>query len=133
MTIHRASLGVPNVIISDIVGGTGATEQAPSQDQNPCSSPADVERCSQLSLLCRNQGGVVEITNDGVSGPADWNKHQEAGNDEDNSSSYCHSALLHFVFDKICALASNHRKQNPKNSSDDGDDSECSGSLQVLS
>lgn len=71
------------------------------------------------------------MTNEEVGGPADGNKHEEAGNDEHDSSSNGHFAFLSFTFHTVGALSPNDAESDPRETNDDGDGDECSGSLQV--
>lgn len=92
--VCRSRLRVLDIIVVLISGGTGAAEEAPSQEQQPRRAPADVERGPELPLLSAGQHGVVEITNNGAGAPADGNEHREACGDEDDARRHGHFALF---------------------------------------
>ncbi|KAF3840978.1 hypothetical protein F7725_006840 [Dissostichus mawsoni] len=83
--VLRASLGVLHIVVLLNSGGTGAAEEPPAQDQQPCGGPAEVQRGPQLPPLSVGHDGVVEITNDGVGSPADGDQHHDACDDKDDS------------------------------------------------
>lgn len=58
--------------------GAVPTQQPPSQQQQSSSCPADVQSRSQLVPLGLNQQWVVEVGDDGVGRPGDWNKTQHS-------------------------------------------------------
>lgn len=129
--VDRASFGILHVVVV-LFGGAGAAEEPPAQEQQPCGGPADVERGPQLPPLGVGQDGVVEVPDDGVGGPADGDQHQEASDDEDDACSDGHFALLHFILNKVGALAAHHSEEDPEDPDDDCYDDQRSGGLQVL-
>lgn len=130
--VHRASLGVPDIIVVLILGRTRAAEEPTADEEQPSSAPANVERGPQLPLLSINQGWVVEIPNDCVGRPADGDEDQDACDDEGDTCCDGHSALSDFIWNEVGALASHHAQQDSNDCNDDGDDNECSGGLQIL-
>jgi len=51
-----------------------ATEYGSGNNEAEGSNPAQVEGLSKLPFLCKVDHRVVEVTDDGVGNPADWNE-----------------------------------------------------------
>lgn len=74
-------------VASALLTVTGNTaEQGPSSDQHQRGGPAYVESISKLMLLGSLHYWVVELSDDGIGHPAHRDEHQDARDDEDDTS-----------------------------------------------
>ncbi len=108
-----------------------AAEQSSSDDQQGSGSPANVKRCSQLSLLCLVQQGVVEVLDDDVGRPAHRDQTQHSRNDENHTGSDTDFGFGALILDAIGAFASSHGQHDTQDPNNDGNDGERTGGLKV--
>lgn len=129
--------GSPRGRVSDRWGelafhGAGEAEEHAPEEQESGSRPAHVQGSPHFPLLGGWDVGVVELPDDDVGCPAEGNEDQEAGQDEDDSSSEQYSALHLAALVADRALSSNHGHQKSDQAHDGCHDRESSASLELL-
>lgn len=109
-----------------------AAENGPSNQQQACSGPAQIQRCPDLHLLSSGDDRTVELNHDGVGWPGDGHNLCQSCCDERCPRSNHHLGFDALVIDAVGALGSHHGDEQSHHTHYDGDDSEGPGGLQVL-
>lgn len=120
------------VVILLLLRWTGTAEKTSTENQKCSSAKANVECSPKLPLLSTVDDGVVEVLDDGVGGPADWDETQDSSNDEGDATGNSHFDLFALILHKVGALASIDSQDHCEQADDDGDDDQSSGGLQIL-
>lgn len=95
-----------------------ATEYGSSSNEAEGSYPAQVEGLSKLPFLCNVDYGVVEVTDDGVGNPADWNELDSTREDEEEPSCQNNTVL------GLPAALRAPRALHPNNGNDESEEGE---------
>jgi len=109
-----------------------ATEETSTQEKQAGWSPANVKWFPELPPLAVHQQRVVEVPDYGIRSPADGNEDKNSSDDEDDAAGDSNLCFRHLVFHEVGALSSHETQEDSKHPSDDGDDHQGSGALQIL-
>ncbi|KAF7650987.1 hypothetical protein LDENG_00117830, partial [Lucifuga dentata] len=94
--------------------------------------PADVDRRADLPLLGRRDLRVVEVHDDVVGHPAEWNQHENPADDVDDPSRVHDFSLHRFILDAVGALRPGDGHREGRDPQHGGDHRQGPGCLQVL-
>lgn len=143
--VRAFSLPVQTLAVNWVVGWWGvpvacgflktaakATEYGSGSDEAEGSYPAQVECLSKLPFLCNIDLGVVEVTDDGVGNPADWNELDCTREDEKEPSRQNNVALgLPAAWHAPCALHPDNSNHETEEGEHRPSTHQPSGGLQV--
>lgn len=119
-------------VVSGFTWWTGAAEESAAEHEEGSARPADVQGGPELPALGIREHRVVEVPDDGVGRPGDWNElHDSRYNEQDTRDDH-HPGFGGFFFDAVGALGPGDGNQHGQESQQDGDDGEGPGCLEIL-
>lgn len=124
-------VGHPRWLVLLLFWRAAGAQHGPANQEQGGRSPADVEGRPQLSPLCADQEGAVEIPDDDAGRPGHGDEHQKASEEEEDSSDDHHFGLGWLVFDAVGALGADDGDHDPQHAEYDGDDHHGSGGLKL--
>lgn len=111
----------PVLLVLPLSRGVTAQQDHPCNQEDQERGEAHVQRLSDLTLLRLQHHGVIKVSYDGMSGPADGNESGEAGRDEKTPAhQQDHILAPTVVLKAVCA-------PHPADGHQDGEDGERDG------
>ena len=99
--------------------------------QQSSGPPTDEQGCAQLPSLRVHDDGVVEIPDDGVSRPGDWNQAEDCADYEEHARCNDDFGFGCPILQAVGAFSSSEGQQDTHYIHQDGNDDQCAGGLQV--